>query len=38
MNDRRLIVYFLPIQAISADMPAVLRCGAGRGVEDMKYE
>lgn len=33
-DDRRLIEDFLPIQAISADLPAALRSGAGRGAED----
>ncbi len=32
-DDRRLIEDFLPIQAISADLPAATHRGAGRGVE-----
>lgn len=34
-DDRRLIEDFLPIQTISADLPAALRSGAGRGVKEI---
>jgi len=34
-DDRRLIEDYLPIQAISADLPAATHCGAGRGVEEI---
>jgi hypothetical protein len=32
-DDRRLIEDFLPIEAISSDLPAAMRSSASRGVE-----